>query len=44
MERKLCEVEKWGKKACVSLIDSRFDESKNDNEEVHSIFREIIIR
>ena len=39
----MCEGEKWWKQACVSLIDSRFEESKNNNE-MHSNFRDIIIK
>ncbi|MPC84594.1 hypothetical protein E2C01_079337 [Portunus trituberculatus] len=41
MEKKFCEGEKWGKQACISLIDSRFEETKKNNE-VQTNFREII--
>ncbi|MPC74812.1 hypothetical protein E2C01_069188 [Portunus trituberculatus] len=41
MESKFCKSEKWGKQACISLIDSRFEEEKK-NEEVHTNFRKLI--
>ncbi|MPC91977.1 hypothetical protein E2C01_087044 [Portunus trituberculatus] len=42
MESKFGKGEKWGKQACISLIDLRFEEAKKNNEEVHTNLREII--
>lgn len=42
MEQKFCEGEERSKQTCISIIDSKMDEVKKNNEEAQTSFREII--
>ena len=42
MERKLCESEERSRLACMTIIDSKMDEVKKNNDEAQTGFREII--